>query len=570
MLRSLHIENIAVVERADVQFREGLNVLTGETGAGKSIIIDALYAVTGGRTSRELVRAGAERCLASAEFDADGTQVWCGENGVEPEDGTLIVQRTVSADGKGTCRVNGVPVTVSQLRALGALLVDIHGQNDGRQLLDEGRHLDYLDAFASDREQLDAYQAAYAAYTANEREIQRLSLDEDTRRQLAESLSYRVQELEKAQLRAGEETELEQRSELLRNAEKLRESAEGAYTALYGSEGSALELTGQARGWLSRARGWSTGLAQADDALAEAAALLQDAAELVRDVRDSLDFSSEEFDRVESRLVQLRRLEKKFSVPNEAALLTLYDQSAQRLAQIEYGDEALEKLVQKRESLKKACLAAAKRLTTARKQAGEALARRVEAELKDLSMPSVRFVTVVEPLGGSPGFGPKGADEVRFLMSANAGEAPGRISRIASGGELSRIMLALKTVFGQNDPVPTAVFDEIDTGVSGVAASRVGEKLAITGRYRQVLCVSHLPQIAAMADGQYLIEKAERGGRTYTTVTELDRIGRRRELARLIGGDNITDTTTASAEEQLAAADAWKQKWIEERRHDPV
>ncbi len=562
MLRSLHIENIAVVERADVQFREGLNVLTGETGAGKSIVIDALYAVTGGRTSRELVRTGADRCLAAAVFDADPALAWCGENGVEPEDGTLIVQRTVSADGRGSCRVNGVPVTAAQLRALGALLVDIHGQNDGRQLLDESRHLAYLDAFAGDGEELAAYRTAYGAWRDNERQIEKLSLDGETRRQLAESLAYRVQELEKAQLRAGEEAELEERSELLRNGEKLREAAQGAFTALYGDESSAVELTGQARGWLSRARGWSSGLAEADKVLAEAQALLQDAAERVRDVWDSLDFSPEEFDRVESRLVQLRRLEKKFSAADEAALIALYEDSSARLEELEYGDEALEKLVQKRAVLEKDCRTAAAALTRARKKAGSALAARVERELKELSMPSVRFVTELSPMEEGPGFGPAGADEVRFLMSANAGEAPGRIAKIASGGELSRIMLALKIVFGQNDPVPTAVFDEIDTGVSGVAASRVGEKLALTGRHRQVLCVSHLAQIAAMADSQYLIEKSERDGRTYTTVTELDRPGRRRELARLTGGDNITEITTASAEEQLAAADAWKEKLV--------
>ncbi len=562
MLRSLHIENIAVVERADVEFRQGLNVLTGETGAGKSIVIDALYAVTGGRTSRDLVRSGADKCLAAAVFDADTALGWCAENGVEPEDGALIVQRTVSADGKGACRVNGVPVTVAQLRSLGALLVDIHGQNDGRQLLDENRHIDYLDAFAGDGAEMSAYRAAYGAYQANEREIERLSLDDETRRRLAESLTYRVQELEKAGLKAGEEEELESRSQLLRNGEKLREAAEGAFTALYGDEGSAVELAGQARGCLSRARGWSADLAEADKTLAEAVSLLQDAAERVRDVWDSLDFSPEEFDRVEGRLAQLRRLEKKFSAADEAALLALYEESAARLAEIEYGDEALARLYEKRGALEKDCLAAAEKLSAVRRKAGQTLAKRVERELKELSMPSVRFVTEMTPLAGRPGFGPKGADSVCFLMSANAGQDPGRIARIASGGELSRIMLALKTVFGENDPVPTAVFDEIDTGVSGVAASRVGEKLALTARHRQVLCVSHLPQIAAMADSQYLIEKAERSGRTYTTVTELDRAGRRREIARLTGGDNVTDITSASAEEQLDAADAWKRKLV--------
>ena len=559
MLRTLHIENIAVVERADVEFREGLNVLTGETGAGKSILIDALYAVTGGRTSRELVRFGSDRAMASAVFDPEGAEDWCEENGVDTEDGELIVQRTISADGKGSCRVNGVPVPVSQLRRLGALLVDIHGQNDGRQLLDESRHMDYLDAFGGGEEELAAYAAAWSAYQENEKEIARLSLDDETRRRLAESLSYRVQELEKAALKAGEEEELEARSQLLRHGEKFREASDGAFGALYGGEPSAVALAGEARGWLSRVRGWSLELAEADDSLKEALALLEDAAERIRDFREELDFSPEEFDRVESRLSQLRKLEKKFSVTDEAELIALYDESAKRLAEIEYGDAALERLYLIRAERIAACTKAAKALTARRKAAAEMLAQRVEQELKALSMPSVRFETEITPLSGEPGFGPRGGDEVLFLMSANAGEKPGRIAKIASGGELSRIMLALKTVFGEKDPVPTAIFDEIDTGVSGIAASRVGEKLAGIGRKRQVLCISHLPQIAAMADAQYCIKKQERSGRTYTTVEELDEEGRARELARLIGGDNITDLTIASAEESLRAAADWKK-----------
>ena len=559
MLKSLHIENIAVVERADVEFRAGLNVLTGETGAGKSIVIDALYAVTGGRTSRELVRSGAAKGLAAAVFDAAGSEAWCEENGVEPEEGELVVQRSIAADGKSACRVNGVPVAVSQLRELGNLLVDIHGQNDGRLLLDESRHIDYLDAFADDGPERADYGSAYEAYQRNERQIAELSMDDATRRQLAESLSYRVQELEKAELRAGEEAELEERSNLLRNGERLREASSGAFAALYGGEPAAVTLAGEARGYLSRASGYSAELAEADAAVKEALSLLEDASERIRDFELSLDFSPEEFDRVESRLSQLRRLEKKFSAADEAELIALYDDSARRLAEIEYGDEALERLYRKREELTAACRKAASVLTGARRSAAERLAQRVERELKALSMPSVRFETVITPLPGDPGFGATGADEVLFLMSANAGEAPGRIAKIASGGELSRIMLALKTVFGEKDPVPTAVFDEIDTGVSGVAASRVGEKLSGIGRSRQVLCVSHLPQIAAMADAQYCIEKSERNGRTFTTVDELDREGRRKELARLIGGDSVSGLTLASAEELLASADAWKE-----------
>lgn len=558
MLRSLHIENIAVVERADVEFRPGLNVLTGETGAGKSILIDALYAVIGGRTSREIVRFGAEKAMASAVFDPEGTESWCDENGIDLEDGELVVQRIIAADGKGSCRVNGVPVPVSQLRRLGAHLLDIHGQNDGRQLLDESRHLAYLDAFADMQPALEEYAAAYKEYQNNEKEIARLSLDDDTRRRLAESLTYRVQELEKAALKAGEEEELEARSELLRHGEKFREASDGAYGALYGGEPSAVTLAGEARGWLSRARGWSAELAAADDSVKEALSLLEDAAERIRDFREELDFSPEEFDRVETRLSQLRKLEKKFSVSGEGELIALYEESAHRLSEIEYGDAALEHLQKLRAEKAAACRKAAAVLTEKRRAAAEMLAARVEQELRDLSMPSVRFETAITPLGGEPGFGPKGADEVLFLMSANAGEKPGRIAKIASGGELSRIMLALKTVFGENDPVPTAIFDEIDTGVSGIAASRVGEKLSGIGAKRQVLCISHLPQIAAMADAQYCIRKQERGGRTYTTVEELDNAGRARELARLMGGDNVTDTILASAEETLRAADVWK------------
>ena len=554
MLRSLHIENIAVVERADVEFSPGLNVLTGETGAGKSIIIDALYAVAGARTSRELVRSGADKCVAAAVFDPEGTEAWCRENGVECSDGELVVQRSITADGRGSARVNGMPVAVSQLRQLGALLVDIHGQNDGRLLLDEGRHLSYLDAFAG--VDTGEYASCYREYTDALRRIERLTQDDASRRQTVEALTLRVAELEKAALRPDEEEELEQRSELLRNAERLREAADGAYEALYAGECSAVSLTGEARGWLDRARRWSAALAEADDSLKEAAALLADAAERVRDFRESLDFSPEEFDRVESRLSMLRRLEKKYNAADAAGLIAIYDEAQRRLVELDDSSEALARLERERERLEKCCRTEADKLTAARTAAAGRKSEQVERELRELSMPSVRFAVELTPTK----LGASGADAVRFLMSANAGEKPGSIARIASGGELSRIMLALKNVFGANDGIPTAVFDEIDTGVSGIAASRVAEKLADIGRQKQVLCISHLPQIAAMASSQYRIEKTERGGRTYTTVEPLDGEGRARELARLIGGDNVTETTLRAAREAIDAAEAYRRK----------
>ena len=558
MLLSLHIENIAVIEQADISFREGLNVLTGETGAGKSIIIDALHAVTGARVSREIVRTGASRGLVSASFDAEDADAWCAENEIEPEDGLLIITRIISKDGKTSCRVNGIHVTTAQLRDLGSFLVDIHGQNDGRQLMDESTHIRYLDAYAG--LDLSSYSQIYLAYKDKEEEIRAATDEADSRRLLAESLQFRVQELEKAALREGEEQELESRSMLLRNSERLREAVSEAYECLYGGDASAIDLTGTAQGCVSRASAWSPDLVSADHSLKEAEALLRDTAELLRDTLDSLDFSPEEFDTVENRLSQLKRLEKKFGASDESELIKVYRDAQERLSGLVYSEEALEELKAERDRLREKCEGLAAALSLSRKSAAVSLSERVERVLSELSMPSARFRVMVDPRGGSQSFGPEGADHVVFLVSANAGEDPDRISKTASGGELSRIMLAVKSVFGEIDPVPTAVFDEIDTGVSGKAANRVAEKLSDIGRSRQVLCVSHLPQIAAMADAQFCIEKSERDGRTFTTVLELDRDGRRKELARLSGGDSITDLTLASAEELLADADRRKEQ----------
>ena len=557
MLTSLHIENIAVIERADVEFEPGLNVLTGETGAGKSIIIDALDAVLGGRTSRELVRTGTEKAVASAVFTADNALDWCRENDIEPEDGELIVQRRITAEGKSACRVCGMPVSVSQLRELGAHLLDIHGQNDGRQLMDEARHLEYLDRFGGLEKALETYAAVYAQWKATKKEIDRLSMDEAEKARLAERLRAAVEELEAARLSEGEEAALESRRDLMKNAGKLTEALDEVYGLLYGAEESAAALAADAAGLLRHASAWAEELGETEKLVSDARFQLEDAAERVRDLRAGMDFSPEEYDRIETRLSALRRLRKKYN-RDEAGLITYLEECRTRLDELEYAGDRVQKLEKELAAREGQARAAATALTEARRTAADALQKRITAELRDLSMPSVRFETEISPLPGEPGFGPRGGDEVRFLMSANAGEAPGRISRIASGGELSRIMLAMKNVFAQGDTVPAMVFDEIDTGVSGIAAQRVGEKLGQLSRTKQVLCVTHLPQIAAMADAHYVIEKTERAGRAYTSVTRLDRDGRIRELARLHGGDHITEATRVSAGEQLDAAEAYK------------
>ena len=556
MLQELHIENIAVIERTDVTLGPGLNILTGETGAGKSILVDAMQAVLGGRVSRELVRTGAEKAVVCATFDPEPALDWCRENEIEPED-ELILRRQITSEGKSSCRVCGVPVTAAQLRELGSLLLDIHGQNDGQQLLDERQHQRYLDAFGVDDAVVSAYQKEYRAYLDLVHEQETLRGLENEKELLTDSLRHQIQELEQADLKSGEEAELTEKRDLLRNFEKLSEAVESAYFLLEGGEENAVSLASEAESAAIRAAGFASELAQIPTLIHDAVFSLQDAAETLRDYKNGLDFSEAEYDRIESRLSAIHRLERKYHA-DEDGLIQKLEAAKDRLDQIEYADDRLEKLQKliaaKEQDVKKVGSA----LSDARRAAAIRLEKLVVSELRDLAMPGVRFQVEMTPVGGKPGFGPSGLDAVRFLLSANAGEAPGRISRIASGGELSRIMLALKNVFARRDLVPSMVFDEVDTGVSGVAAQRVGEKLAALSASKQVICITHLPQIATMADRHYLIEKTVSGGKTRTTVQLLDAEGAEREIARLHGGDHITDLTIASAREQLASAAAYK------------
>lgn len=556
MLNELHIENIAVIEKADITFEAGLNVLTGETGAGKSIIIDSIGAVLGERVSRDLVRRGAEKGVVTAVFDLDGVEDWLEENEIECED-ELIIQRRVNQDGKSSCRICGTPVSVTQLKSLGTRLIDIHGQNDGRQLMDEHRHLEYLDNFACIQEELQAYSAEYKKYIDIRNEIQSLSMDEIEKERLSDSLKYQISELERAELKVGEYDSLSARRDLLRNSEKLTEALDAAYSALYEGEESAISLSQNAAYYAQRASAIASEIESAYNSINEAVFSLTDAAETLRDFKESLDFSPEEYDNIETRISLLSKLQRKYG-KDEEALLEHLEQCRVKLDQIEYSDDRLIKLDKALKEQGDICRKSALTLSSKRKEKAAELQKRIVSELQALNMPSVRFAVEFVPIDDELGFDAFGADKVRFIMSANAGEELGRISKIASGGELSRIMLAMKNVFAENDPVPTMVFDEIDTGVSGIAAQRVGEKLYSVSKGKQVMCVTHLPQIAAMADSHYLIAKEERTGRTYTDVTKLSLDGRCKELARLHGGDHITETTLASAREQLDAAEKIK------------
>ena len=551
MLHELRIENIAVVERAEIQFGPGLNVLTGETGAGKSIIIDSIAAVTGARVSRELIRSGADRATVTAVFDSSGILQWLRENEIDSSEEELIIQRRITSDGKSSCRINGYPVSVAQLRALGSFLLELHGQNDGLQLMDEKNHLAALDRFAG----LDllSYTENYQKLCILQKQREQFIMDEAEKEHLSEVLSDTIAELERSDLKEGERDGLITRRDLLRNAEKLTEALHAARDLLNKEEG-ALSCAQDAAWHCRRAASYSADLAEASEHLDQAVLLLSDADESLRDFEESMDFSPEEYDRIEQRLKDLNRLERKYRRSLDE-LPCYLEECRIRLEEISLSEEKLQKLNLEIQRQLEYCQNLAQTLHQKRVDASFILAGQIEKELQELSMPSARFQV---ELSTTDDLGPTGIDTARFLLAANLGEEPGRISRIASGGELSRIMLAMKNVLSQNDPVPTMIFDEIDTGVSGVAAQRVGEKLTNLSNQKQVLCVTHLPQIAAMADSHYVIVKKESDQRTLTDVILLDHDGRCREIARLHGGENITQITLRSAEEQLDYAERYK------------
>ena len=560
MLSLLHIENIALIQSADIRFEPGFNVLTGETGAGKSIVIDSIGAVLGERTSRELIRTGAKSALVTAVFTQVPPLPWLEENGFPTGEEELLLQRELQGDGRNVCRIDGKLVTVAQLRELGRQLLNIHGQHDGQQLLDPASHLGYLDQFGGCQPLLESYQEAYRKWHDIRREMDKLQMDEAERSRRVDTLNYQIQELERAQLKAGEDEELSARRTLLRSAGRLMEAVQSAEFALSGDEDrdGACSLIAQAEGEVQGVSSISPELGELSEKLTALRCAADDAADTLRDLSRSFDFSPGELDQVEERLDLLYRLRKKYG-PTVEDMLAYLDRCQKELDQIQYADDTLARL---EKDLKKAQKEAARRgevLSQARREAAGALQARVQEELRQLDMPKVQFQTEFTPKGGEAGMDETGLDEVQFLMSANLGEALKPIQKVASGGELARIMLALKNVLAEGDQIGTLVFDEVDTGVSGRAAQKVAEKMAQVARGKQVLCVTHLPQIAAMADTHFSVQKGEREGRTYTRLERLDRSQRREELARLIGGASITPSLLESAEELLRQAEQQKQ-----------
>ena len=547
MLSLLHIENIAVIESADISFDKGFNVLTGETGAGKSIVIDAISAILGERAYRDMIRTGTNKASVRAVFTEVPELDWFADNGVE-YDLETVIQREIHLDGKNVCRVNGSLVSVSILRKLGIQLINIHGQHDSASLFDEDNHLTFLDSFADNDALRADYTEKYEAVSKLRREIDRMSMDEGEKLRRMETLKYQIAEIEKAELEPGEDEALEDRRKLLQNAEKLSNGINEAVECLYGGDDSdgAASLLAQAEYALSRLSRFTDAFASLHEKVNDLKYQVQDAAEEVMAVRDDLSYSADELEEIESRLDVIHKLRRKYGVTC-SDILEYLEKAKKELDDIEFADDHLERLKKKLSKAEKTAWDAAFALRETRKATAVSMSQRILTELAQLDMPRVQFSCEFAETELSA----RGADSVAFYMSANAGEALKPMSKVASGGELARIMLAMKNVLAEKDQVNTLIFDEVDTGVSGRAAQRVAEKLRSVAQHKQVLCVTHLPQLAALADTHMLIAKSEREGRTYTSVTPLDIEGRKKELARIIGGTNITETTLKSAEEML-------------------
>lgn len=549
MLKFLHIENIAVIERSDIEFSDGFNVLTGETGAGKSIVIDAINAVLGERTSKELIRAGCDTAEVSAvfgEFD-DITAAILADAGVIPdEDGNIIIRRRLSAAGKGLIKLNDRPVTATELKEIGKHLVNIHGQHDNQALLDPERHLDYIDAVADDDPIKGKYYAEFRELNKIRKELAETETDEDEKRRKTDLLKYRINELEEAAIRPGEYATLKDKLNIARNYQRTAEALSGAYTALKGDDdfNGAVSLIADAEKSLSSLKNdeWD----EKSSVLADAAAALEDVSAAIYDFLENAELADIDPNEVNARLDTLDRLMAKYG-GEETAMLEFLEKSREELANIELSDKKTEELSALLDDATEKLIALADKLTAARKTAAAAFEKQVCDILSYLNMPDVRF-TVRFDKGR---YTKRGCDTAEFMISANRGESVKPLCKIASGGELSRVMLAIKSVLLGKDPVGTMIFDEIDTGISGYTAGKVGTQLKRVAENRQVICVTHLAQIAAMADNHLLIEKKAEGDRTFTSVSPLSYEERINEIARIMSGAQMTENLYNSAKELL-------------------
>lgn len=552
MISKLYIENIAVIERAEIDFNKGFNVLTGETGAGKSILIDSINAVLGQRTSRELIRTGADKAFVSAQFDdiSQGALRALAELGVElnEEDGnTLILQREIRADGRGSVKINDRPATISTLRNVGRELINIHGQHENQALMSTDKHMKYLDMMGGYSDKLAEYDTLFKEYNTALHELNKTRIDDAEKARRTDMLKYQINELESADLSEGETESLKKRRDIIQNAERISGSLGQAHALISGGEefDGAMSMLERCSELMSDISSIYPECGEIGERIGNLVYELEDVSSEVRSLNEDNEFSPYELDEIETRLELLSKIHRKYGDETEA--LAYLERAKAELDSMERADELLAELNQKVAALRKSAVKAAGEITQLRKQAADKFCDAVGRELAFLDMPRVTLAVNIQPCE----LNANGADTVEFLISANPGEPPKPLGKIASGGELSRIMLAIKTVLADIDDIDTMIFDEVDTGISGRAAHKVGLKLHEVSRSRQIICITHLAQMAAQADTHMLIRKNIVSERTFTSVTPLNFEERKHELARINGGDVISESMLKTAEELL-------------------
>ena len=555
MLTTLYIENIAVIEKTSIDFSQGLNVLTGETGAGKSIIIDSINAIMGQRTSKELVRTGAKTALVTAQFDDvnDTVKAKLSELGYDNEDDdTLILQRTISSTGKSSCKINARPASVSVLKEIAKNLINIHGQHESYELFSPDTHIDYIDSFGELDKELEDYREKYKRYKALKKQLSEANSDESARLHEIDLLTYQTTELFNADVQPDETEQLENERIILMNSEKIFTLLNDAKELLDGDERTqgGIESVETAMNYIQRASSLNAEYEGISESITDAYYNLRDCIESISDAAESVESDPQRLEEIEERLDLLNRLTRKYGCEcNE--LPSLAEKMQARLEELLSYDKNRDQLEADYKKAENEVRKSAQKLSEIRKKTAKVFSEHVREEMSFLNMPNVQIVTQFEDTD----FYEKGTDKVEFLISANPGEPPRPVAKIASGGELSRMMLAIKTVLASTDDIDTLIFDEVDTGISGSAAQKVGLKLREVSRSSQVLCVTHQAQLAALADAHYLISKQIEDGRTFTQVRLLDFDGRKQELARIIGGVSITDAALAHAEAMLKEAE---------------
>lgn len=554
MLEHLHIRNVALIKESEISFGDGLNILTGETGAGKSMIIDSLQFALGGRAGKDFLRHGEKQAAVEALFSVQSQALTekLAENGIVPEeDGTLLITRTLSEAGKSVCRINGSTVTVGMLKEIAEDMIDIYGQHEHRSLLNPVKHIRLLDRFcgAGFGEAMEEYKNSRQRLKDLEKQLTILIGDESQREQRMDMLLFQKEEIEAAELQEGEEDALLEQKKRLSSMERLIRLTGESVTLLYDGDDrapSACDQLGDALAKLQEAAEYDAALSPLADALADGYAAVEDCARELKREAEEQEADPEELERIEERLQLFYKLKRKYGGSIEA-VLEFYEKAVQELEFLSNSSEKAAELSAKKAAEEKRLSALAETLTARRRATAEQVEEQIETALHDMEMKHARFHIQIEEKAD---WGADGKDKVEFLISANAGEPLKPLAKIASGGEMSRVMLALKTVLVDADEIGTFIFDEIDTGVSGRTARRVGEKMRFLGGKRQLLCITHLPQIAAMADNHFLIEKESDAGETVTRVTALDEEGAVREVARLM--NDVTETTLAAARELLA------------------